>query len=153
MRYGRLAAAGSKLCGDDVIRLFVEWIDRYSEKHFQIIKVVHNNEGATRLAMWQEIHGDDVREDSGEADLFKLWCTTSFGHVLRQHRETDYAGRFLKSRPQKGRRPATPYMKSAFDDEKGYELTELGRWFVHYTMNAIVPKISAGTISTDDAHS
>lgn len=34
-------------------------------------------------------------------------------------------------------------MASAFDDEKQYELTELGKQFVHYTMNEIVPRISA----------
>lgn len=139
-------AAGTKLCGDDIIRMFVEWIDRYTEKHFQIVRVVHGNPGATRLALWQEIHGDDVREDSGEADLLKLLVQDlSIGHVIRQQRETDYAGRFLKAPPKKGRRPATPHMKSAFDDEKGYELTELGRWFVHYTMNEIVSKIAAST--------
>lgn len=39
-------------------------------------------------------------------------------------------------------------MKSAFDDEKGYELTELGRWFVHYTMNELVPRIAAQAAGT-----
>ena len=34
-------------------------------------------------------------------------------------------------------------MASAFDDEKSYELTELGKQFVHYTMNEIVPRIWA----------
>jgi hypothetical protein len=33
-------------------------------------------------------------------------------------------------------------MKSAFDDENGYELTELGQQFVHYKMNELVPRIS-----------
>ena len=33
-------------------------------------------------------------------------------------------------------------MTSAFDDEKSYELTELGKQFVHYTMNEIVPRLS-----------
>jgi hypothetical protein len=32
-------------------------------------------------------------------------------------------------------------MKSAFDDVEQYELTELGRHFVHYTMNEVVPRI------------
>ena len=32
-------------------------------------------------------------------------------------------------------------LKTAFDDEKEYELTGLGTQFVHYTMNEIVPKI------------
>jgi hypothetical protein len=34
-------------------------------------------------------------------------------------------------------------MASAFDDEKEYELTELGKQFVHYTMTEFVPKIAA----------
>ncbi len=33
-------------------------------------------------------------------------------------------------------------MMSAFDDTKPYVLTALGRQFVHYTMNEIVPKIA-----------
>ena len=32
-------------------------------------------------------------------------------------------------------------MESAFDDKKPYVLTGLGRQFVHYTMNEVVPKI------------
>lgn len=33
-------------------------------------------------------------------------------------------------------------MKSAFDDQDGYELTALGKQFVHYAMNEITPKIA-----------
>jgi hypothetical protein len=140
------AAGGAKLCGDDVIRMFVGWIDRYSEKHFEIIRAVHQSPGITRLEMWRDIHGADVREDSAEADLFKLLVQDlSTGHVIRQHRETDNYGRFLKPRPPRGRGSADPHMKSAFDDEKQYVLTELGRWFVHYTMNEIVPKLSGSS--------
>jgi hypothetical protein len=136
------AAGGEKLCGDDIIRMFIEWIDRYSERHFQIIRAVHQTKGITRAEMWQDIHGLSVREDSAEADLFKLLVQDlSIGHVIRQHRETDYQGNFLKARSQKGRRVQNPLVKSAFDDEKQYELTELGRWFVHYTMNELVPKL------------
>ncbi|MNW21577.1 hypothetical protein D3C71_2225820 [compost metagenome] len=36
---------------------------------------------------------------------------------------------------------STNTLKSPFDNEKDYHLTELGRWFVHYTMNEVVPKI------------
>lgn len=136
------AAAGVKLCGDDIIRLFIEWVDKFTEGHFAIIRTVYHNPGITRNGMWQEINGDRVREDSAHADLFKLFVDDlSMGHVIRQHRETDYHGNFLKSRPQKGR-VSSAYMKSAFDNEKAYELTELGRWFVHYTMNEMVPKLT-----------
>lgn len=136
------AAAGVKLCGDDIIRLFIEWVDKFTEGHFAIIRTVYKSQAITRYSMWQEIYGDKVREDSAHADLFKLYVNDlSIGHVIRQHRETDYYGNFLKSRPQKGR-GSSPYMKSAFDDEKEYELTELGRWFVHYTMNEMVPRLA-----------
>lgn len=139
------AAAGEKLCGDDIIRLFIEWVDRFTDGHFAIIRTVYKNPGITRHGMWQEINGDRVREDSAHADLFKLLIhDLSIGHVIRQHRETDYHGNFLKSRPQKGS-GSSQYVKSAFDDDKEYELTELGRWFVHYTMNEMVPKLTDGS--------
>ena len=32
-------------------------------------------------------------------------------------------------------------MKSAFDDEEKYELTQLGKQFVHYAMTELPPKI------------
>ncbi len=137
-------AASTKVCGDDVIRLFIEWIDRYSEAHFRILKVIYTNIGFTRREIWEKVNAQEVKENSAEADLFRLLIhDLSLGRVIRQHRETDYDGSFLKERPA-GRRKgySDRHMTSAFDDKKQYEITELGRWFVHYTMNEIVPKIS-----------
>jgi hypothetical protein len=34
-------------------------------------------------------------------------------------------------------------LKSAFDDEEEYELTELGKQFVRYTMDEVMPRIAA----------
>lgn len=34
-------------------------------------------------------------------------------------------------------------MKSPFDDEDPYELTELGAKFVHYVMNEVAPQIGS----------
>jgi hypothetical protein len=135
------AAGGQKICGDDIIRLFIEWIDRYSEGHFRIIRETYKNPGITRHEIWQKIHGEKVREDSAEADLFKLFIhELSMGRIVRQHREKDYHGNFVKTRSRRSSGPSQ-IMTSAFDDEKPYELTELGQWFVHYTMNEIVPKL------------
>lgn len=136
-----IASANSKLCSDDVIRMFIKWIDQYDESHFKVIKAVYHNPGATRNEIWSEIHGADVREDSAEADLFKLLVSDlSIGRIIRQHREKDYQGNFLKVRSQKSNYKRST-MTSAFDDEKQYELTELGGQFVHYTMNEEVAKI------------
>lgn len=135
-------AAASTIASDDVVRLFIDWIAHYSEIHFKVLALVYKHPGMTRADMWDEIHGDDVREDSAEADLFKLVVQDlSMGHVLRQARETDHAGRFLRSRTRTRR---GPYMKSAFDDKQQYVLTELGKQFVHYAMTEIVPKIGSG---------
>lgn len=141
-------AATTRLCTDDVIKLFIEWIAKYSEAHFKLIRIIHGHSGWTRYQVWQEMYGQAVREDSAEADLFKLLIhDLSVGRVIRQQRETDYAGRFLKAAPKRRARGSRdPYVKSAFDDEKPYVLTELGRQFVHYTMNEIVPRIAAGAV-------
>lgn len=141
------AGASRQLSSDDVIRLFIDWIDEYSEAHFKVIRTIYGNKGITRLGIWQDIHGQQVREDSADADLFKLLVNDlSQGHVIRQHRETDYYGNFVRQPSSGGRKGSSSgTYTSAFDDEKQYELTELGMQFVHYTMNEIVPKLAAGT--------
>ncbi len=139
-------AGGSRITSDDVVRLFVEWIERYHEAHFAVIREVFQHSGATRSEIWAGVHGDQPREDSAEADLFKLLIhDLSTGRVIRQHRPTNYQGQFLrKTSPRVPPGSASPVMKSAFDDKEPYELTELGKQFVHYTMNEIVPRVGEG---------
>jgi len=137
-------AGGTNITSDDVVRLFIEWIDHYHETHFAVIREVHRNPGATRAQIWQAIRGNQPREDSAEADLFKLLIRDlSTGSVIRQHRETDYAGNFIPKKRSKAGRGGTRTMKSAFDDREQYELTELGEQFVHYAMNELVPRMGA----------
>ena len=82
------------------------------------------------------------RDDSSEADLFKLLIhDLSLGHVIRQHRPTNYAGEFLRKSTKGPRTPGGGTMKSPFDSEDPYELTELGAQFVHYVMNEVAPQI------------
>ena len=137
-------AAATRICSDDVIGMFINWIDMYSEPHFAVIREIYKSPGTTRQRIWDEIHGEAVREDSAEADLFKLLVhDLSTGHVIRQHREKDYQGNFLRAPARKRSGTPSQILGSAFDDEKQYELTELGKQFVHYTMNEIVPRIAA----------
>lgn len=141
-------AASPGITPDDVIRLFVDWIDRYSELHFKVVRAIYNNDGITRAEIWNQIHGENVAENSAEADLFKIIIhDLSVGHIIRQHREVDYNGNFVRSRPRRtpkgsGSRTYT----SAFDGEKQYELTELGQQFVHYTMQDVVTKIEGRAV-------
>lgn len=138
-------AASCNLTSDDVIRLFIDWVDVYSESHFKVIREIykHSNSGITRQDIWRNIYGQSVREDSPEADLFKLIIhDLSVGHVIRQYRPTDYYGNFIKS-PSHVKSTHSNTYTSAFEDTKPYVLTELGKQFVHYTMNEIVPRLEA----------
>lgn len=139
------AAQPNRFVTDDVIKLFLQWIKDYSELHFDIVKQIYNEtDGITRGAMWEKTGRPFPREDSAEADLFKtIIHDLSVGHIIRQDRDKDSQGRFLK-RPRKrtggGMRPAST-MKSAFDDNDPYVLTEMGKQFVHYVMSEVCPDI------------
>jgi hypothetical protein len=137
-------AAVHKICADDVVRMFIQWIDLYSENHFAVLKFIYKNIGCTRWEIWLAVHGEKVREDSAEADLFKLIMHEfTTGYVIRQHREKDSQGNYLKVSTRKPRAVPSRLMKSAFDDDKEYELTELGKQFVRYTMENVMPRIGA----------
>ena len=137
-------AAVTQITSDDVVRLFLQWLSMYSELHFTVIAAIYNDKGVTRARIWEKIEKEEVREDSAEADLFKLLIRDlSTGSIIRQHREKDYAGNFLRVAAQRRRkRPiASSTVESAFEDTKGYELTELGQQFVHYAMTDLPSRI------------
>jgi hypothetical protein len=134
-------AGATNITTDDVIRLFMDWIDTYHEVHFAVISEVYRHPGITRAGIWRNVKGQFPREDSAEADLFKMLVRDlSMGGVIRQHRDTTYDGQFIAKKSAKGSR-SSGLMKSAFDNEEGYELTEIGRQFVHYTMQELVPRV------------
>lgn len=136
-------AAATKVSSDDVVRLYIGWIDRYSEMHFGVIGAIYNSDGITRWEIWKKIGKGEVREDSAEADLYKLlFRDLSVGGIIRQHRDVDRFGNFVPKSPQrrpKGSGRKTPV--SAFDTNEEYDLTDLGRQFVHYAMTELPPKI------------
>ena len=90
-------------------------------------------------------HRNDLpRDDSPEADLYRyLIRELSTGGVICQARATTDDGRFIKQRVVKrAPRGVVSTMESAFEDTKQYVLTELGKQFVHYTMNEVVQRIN-----------
>lgn len=135
-------AGGTKLTSDDVIRLFIDWLDIYHEAHLAVIREIYQNPGSTRYDIWEAIYDSFPREDSAEADLYRMLIRDlSTGGVIRQARETTADGEFLR-KPRARRsafRPTT--MESAFEDTKPYVLTELGKQFVHYAMSEVVRRI------------
>lgn len=138
-------SAGTRVCSDDVVRLFIGWLEVYHEAHFSVIREIFQFPGSTRFDIWTQIYGEIVREDSAEADLFKLLIRDlSTGGVIRQPRDTDDQGRFLRRRREtRTRIAAQTTVESAFEGTKQYVLTELGKQFVHYTMNEVVGRIDS----------
>ncbi len=136
-------AAAVRLVSDDVVRLFLDWIDIYSDFHFQVIGVIANQEPVGRGYIWEALGRPPVPEDSADADLYKLLIRDlSTGGLIRQHRATDGHGNFLtKSTKGQRRGTGTRTAKSAFDNQDPYVLTELGRQFVHYAMTEVPTKI------------
>ncbi len=138
-------AAAITLSPDDLIRLFINWLDMYHETHFAVIKAIYKQPGISRAEIWDSIHNERPREDSAEADLFRyLTRDLSTGGVIRQERETNAYGEFIKKTPirtPKGYSSRT--MESAFENSKPYELTELGKQFVHYVMEDVVTQIAS----------
>jgi hypothetical protein len=143
-------AAGTRVCSDDVVRLFLDWLELYHEVHFAVIREIYQNPGSTRFEIWTALYADRLpREDSAEADLFRLMIRDlSTGGVIRQERDTNAVGQFVRKRPQRTGRPAPSTMESAFEESKPYVLTELGKQFVHYTMNEVVTRVGPGSSGT-----
>ncbi|PDS72382.1 hypothetical protein [Rhizobium phaseoli] len=137
-------AASSTVCSDDVVRLFMDWIKNFSELHLAVIGKVYNKNGITRAEIWNALGRAPVREDSPEADLFKLLIRDlSTGGIIRQNREVDNMGNFIRnpSRPRGVSSGGSNLLKSAFDHNESYQLTALGDQFVHYAMTDIPIKI------------
>lgn len=138
-------AAGSNTSSDDVVRMFIGWIDQYSELHFQVISQIYQarGRGISRGMIWRNLQRQAVREDSADADLYKLlFRDLSMGGIVRQHREVNYAGQFIAKNPVKrSTSSGTKTTVSAFDMEEQYELTELGAQFVHYAMTDLPLKV------------
>jgi len=136
-------SAATELCTYDIIRLFNSWIDIYHEVHFIVIRIILENPGISRGEIWDSFNQERPREDSAKADIFKLLIRDlSTGGVIRQARDTTDDGQFIRKRPQSRHSSSSSRTyESAFEETKPYLLTELGRQFVHYTMNEVVTRI------------
>ena len=138
-------AAATSMTSDEVVRLFIDWLATYSELHFKVIAVIykHGTSGISRGGVWGDLGKKEVPENSADADLFKLlFRDLSTGGVIRQHRDIDYYGNFIPKPSQRRPKGSGPKpVTSAFDDEDSYELTELGKQFVHYAMTDLPLKL------------
>lgn len=133
-------AGATELCTDDLVRLFIDWIELFHEAHFVVIKEIYQNPGITRGRIWDKMNANRPLENSAQADLYKMLIRDlSTSGVIRQFKPVNAYGQFVKQ-PTHRKAQSSTY-KSAFDDQEPYELTELGQQFVQYALNEVVPKI------------
>ena len=122
-------ASLSRLSSDDMVRLFLDWINTYHETHFLVIREIYTHKHITRAGIWKNISNSQPEENSIEADLYKLLIRDlSTGGIIRQVKQDSNKKTI---RQEKGK------YKSAFDGIEPYELTALGHRFVLYTMEEI----------------
>lgn len=48
VRHTLTNAAGTRICSDDVVRLFRQWLQQYNELYFRVIRILYQNSGYTR---------------------------------------------------------------------------------------------------------
>lgn len=138
-------AGATKLSEDGLVQLFINWINSYHEFHFMVIKEIYKTPNITRAQIWDKIKGTRPRDDSDEADLFKLLIRDlSTGGVIRIRKETNAYGQYLRAdRTTKAKTYGDQTMETPFENTKPYVLTRLGQNFVHYVMVDVVPQIKA----------
>ncbi len=133
-------AGGITVVQDDWVRMFLDWIEQYHELHFSIIAQIHRFPNITRRMMWMNIKGSIPKDNSAEADMFKLLIDDlTRGRVIRQKREVNGLGQFYKKQRRESR--PSDFMESPFDVADQYVLTELGTGFVQYVMNELTSQI------------
>jgi hypothetical protein len=136
-------AGATKLVPDDLVRLFISWINNYHESHFAVIKQIYKKPGITRAEIWDEVHTERHPENSSEADLYRyLIRDLSIGGVIRQEKEVNEYGEFVKKRPiRTPRGQGSQTMESAYEETKPYVLTKLGMEFIHYVLDDVVQRV------------
>ena len=138
-------AGATKLCPDDLIRIFISWIDNYHESHFAVIKQIsQSSEGITRAAIWDKLNGGvRAREDSAEAGLFRyLMRELNIGGVIELSKQRDAYGRAYRvTSAGTPRGMASKVVESTYEDTKPWILTELGRQFIHYVLSDAVKRV------------
>lgn len=147
-------AATKTTSPDFVLSMFVDFLNQYSEEHFQVVNTIYQAlpTGLTRKEIWQVLNPGQVlpAEDSAEADMFKmLILDLTTGYMVRQPREKDFHGYFVRAKPIRitnGSEGKT----LAFDNTKKYVLTELGKQFVLYTMEEVPEEVSQSEESSED---
>lgn len=140
-------AGATTICPDDLVRLFISWINSYHESHFAVIKEIYKNPGITRGQIWDNLHPNTERppDNSSQAGLFGyLIRELSIGGVIHQEKDENDRGQYMrKTLAYHNKGITSQTMESPFEDTKPYVLTELGKEFIQYVLNDVVQRLES----------
>lgn len=134
------------LCPDDQVRLFIDWIERYHEAHFRVMKEVYQHQPITKGEMWDNLHPGEQRprDDSAKVKLLSyLARELNLAGIIEVDRDVNSQGQRMRA-PRRPSRPQSQVIASPIDDDKEWVLSELGREFVRYVMDEADPQLSSG---------
>lgn len=136
-------AGAITLCADDQVRLFIDWIERYHEAHFAVMKEIYQNHGITKGNIWDNLHPEGRPQDnSAEAGLFSyLMRELNMGGIIHIEREVNVYGQTVRAQQQKRSSNKSSTLESPFEDTKNWELSALGQEFVRYVMEDVDPQL------------
>jgi hypothetical protein len=136
-------AGAITICPDDLIRLFVSWIERYHEAHFAVIKEIYQKQSVTKGEIWDNIHpAGRPADNSSEGGLFSyLMRELNLGGVIEIEKEVNYLGQKMRATQRSRRTSGSSTMESPFEDSKSWVLTELGKEFVRYVLEGAITQI------------
>jgi hypothetical protein len=126
--------------------LFIDWIERYHEAHFAVMKEVYQHEPITKWRIWANMHPGETRprDDSAKVKLFSyLTRELNLGGIIELDREVDSMGQRIRTQ-RHSPRPQSSTLQSPLDDEKDWVLSELGKEFVRYVMEDVDPQLASG---------
>ncbi|HSE56846.1 MAG TPA: hypothetical protein VLB02_02050 [Candidatus Paceibacterota bacterium] len=133
-------AGAITLCPDDQVRLFIDWIERYHEAHFAVIKEVYLHQPITKGRIWDNLHSEGrPRDNTAQAGLFGyLTRELNMGGIIHLNRQTNAYGQTMRSpRQSSSGSNRSDTLESHFDDTKEWVLSELGKEFVRYVMKDV----------------
>lgn len=140
-----IASGAITLCPDGQIRLFIDWIERYHEDHFAVLREVYQHGPITKRQIWDNLHPGQTerpQDNSAQAGLFGyLNRELNMGGIIHLNRETDGAGQTIRAPRQSSSRSVNGTLESPFDDTKEWILSELGKEFVRYVMDDVDPQL------------
>jgi hypothetical protein len=64
------AAASTRICSDDILRLFLDWIEQYHEAHFAVIREIYKNPSPTRYDIWVAVYGKKYLEMTRQRRIY-----------------------------------------------------------------------------------